>query len=275
MAAADYPALLDDIASRRLDLRAMIAPGEPLGLEEAGAASWRWVRRRRAASCSSTPPADLPRHNGLMTSVRRWWDEQALPRLVDVALADATSGTWRTTVCVGATGEVLEIGFGSGRNLPYYGDTVTRVLAVEPADLAWARAKARVTASGMPVTRVGLDGADLPVPDASVDTVVSTWTLCTVPGVERALHEARRVLRPGGQLRFVEHSAAPSRRVAGIQRRIQPLWGRVAGGCHVDRDIAGLLRGAGYDVELTYEGFVSGGVATPWSWFVTGSATPR
>jgi SAM-dependent methyltransferase len=210
-----------------------------------------------------------------MTSVRRWWDEQALPRLVDVALADATSGTWRTTVCVGATGEVLEIGFGSGRNLPYYGDTVTRVLAVEPADLAWARAKARVTASGMPVTRVGLDGSDLPVPDASVDTVVSTWTLCTVPGVERALHEARRVLRPGGQLRFVEHSAAPSRRVAGIQRRIQPLWGRVAGGCHVDRDIAGLLRGAGYDVELTYEGFVSGGVATPWSWFVTGSATPR
>ena len=96
-----------------------------------------------------------------------------------------------------------------------------------------------------------------------------------MPEVERALHEARRVLRPGGQLRFVEHSAAPSRRVAGIQRRIQPLWGRVAGGCHVDRDIAGLLRSAGYDVELTYEGFVSGGVATPWSWFVTGSATPR
>ena len=126
--------------------------------------------------------------------VRSWWEEQALPRLVDVALADATAGTWRTSVCGGATGDVLEIGFASGRNLPYYPASVTSVLAVEPADLAWHRATARVTASRMPVTRVGLDGADLPVADASVDTVVSTWTLCTVPEVERALTDHPAVL---------------------------------------------------------------------------------
>jgi SAM-dependent methyltransferase len=206
--------------------------------------------------------------------VRSWWEAQALPRLVDVALADATAGTWRTTVCGGATGEVLEIGFGSGRNLPYYPKVVTRVLAVEPADLAWERAQPRVTASGMPVERVGLDGAHLPLPDGSVDTVVSTWTLCTVPEVERALSEARRVLRPGGRLRFVEHSLAAHGRVAGLQRRIQPVWGQLSGGCHVDRDITGLLRDAGYELDLTHDGFAQGGVAKPWSWFVTGTAVP-
>src|SRR5829696_9542708 len=132
---------------------------------------------------------------------RRWWDEQAVPRLTDRGLGDATAGSWRTTVCGGATGEVLEIGFGSGRNLEYYPGGVARVLAVEPAELSWERASPRIAASGVSVERVGLDGADLPVPDGSVDTVVSTWTLCTVPAVERALAEARRVLRPGGTLR--------------------------------------------------------------------------
>ncbi|GAA4399349.1 class I SAM-dependent methyltransferase [Fodinibacter luteus] len=206
--------------------------------------------------------------------VLHWWDEQVLPRLVDAVLADATAGPWRTTVCGGATGEVLEIGFASGRNLPFYPPTVTRVLAVEPADVAWGRAQPRVTASGMPVERVGLDGASLPLPDASVDTVVSTWTLCTVPEVEQALTEARRVLRPGGALRFVEHSLAQVGAVAGVQRRIQPVWGPVSGGCHVDRDIAGLMREAGYRVELTHDGFIQGGAAKPWSWFVTGVAVP-
>ncbi len=212
-------------------------------------------------------------HTGPM-GARRWWDEQVVPRLTDRGLNDATAGSWRTTVCGGATGEVLEIGFGSGRNLAYYPAAVTRVLAVEPADLSWQRAQPRITASRMPVDRVGLDGADLPVADASADTVVSTWTMCTVPEIGRALTEARRVLRPGGTLRFVEHSLAPDERVARRQRRIQPFWGPVAGGCHVDRDIAGLVRDAGFDVDLSYAGFIGGGPAKPWLWFVSGVATP-
>jgi SAM-dependent methyltransferase len=207
-----------------------------------------------------------------VTGLRRWWDEQVLPRLVDVALTDATAGSWRTTVCGGATGEVLDVGFGSGRNLAYYPAAVTEVLAVEPADLAWKRARGRVAASPVPVRRVGLDGARLPLPDGSVDTVVSTWTMCTIPDLEGFLTEARRVLRPGGSLRFVEHSLAPTGLVPAVQRRIQPVWGAVAGGCHVDRDIAGRLRDAGFAVDLTHQGYVQGGPAKPWAWFVTGSA---
>ena len=152
---------------------------------------------------------------------RQWWDEQVVPRLTDRGLNDATAGSWRTTVCGGATGEVLEIGFGSGRNLAYYPSAVTRVLAVEPADLSWQRAQPRVTASGMPVERVGLDGADLPVPDASVDTVVSTWTMCTVPEIERALAEARRVLRPGGHA-AVRRALPGARRAHGSPAAADP-----------------------------------------------------
>ncbi len=205
---------------------------------------------------------------------RRWWDEQVVPRLTDRGLNDATAGAWRTTVCGGATGAVLEIGFGSGRNLPYYPDTVTRVLAVEPAELSWERAQPRVTASGIRVERVGLDGADLPVPDASIDTVVSTWTMCTVPDITRrprrgapsaaaGWHPAlRRALARAGRAHGAPSAADPA------------LLGSVAGGCHVDRDIVGLVAGAGFDVDLPYAGFIGGGPAKPWLWFVSGSATP-
>ena len=206
--------------------------------------------------------------------VARWWTEQLVPCLVDLALTDATVGRWRTTVCAGLRGDVLEIGFGSGRNLPFYPDAVSRVLAVEPSQIAWERARERIAAFGGTVDRVGVDAARLPVEASSVDAVVSTWTMCTVPAIESALAEVRRVLRPGGTLRFVEHTLAPSPRVAGVQRAIQPLWGRVSGGCHVDRDIVGLLEDGGYAVDLTYSGYVAGGPAAPWSRFVTGSATP-
>lgn len=197
-----------------------------------------------------------------------------VPRLTDRGLADAAAARWRTTVAGGAVGDVLEIGFGSGRNLSFYPAAVTRVLAVEPAELSWQRARPRVTASGLDVERVGLDGAELPLPDRSVDTVVSTWTMCTVPEIGRALDEARRVLRPGGMLRFVEHSLAPDESTARWQRRIQPFWGPVAGGCHVDRDIAGLVRGAGFGLDLAHADFIQGGVARPWLYFVSGVATP-
>ncbi|WP_423851279.1 class I SAM-dependent methyltransferase [Aeromicrobium sp.] len=209
-----------------------------------------------------------------MTAGERW-DERVLPRLIDVVLGDRMTGGWREGVCRDLSGEVLEIGFGSGTNLSHYGAGVTRVLAVEPSDRAWDIARKRIDGFGRPVKRIGLDGARLDLPDATVDAVVSTWTMCTIPDLAGALAEARRVLRPGGRLHFVEHSLAPTHRVARIQRSLQPVWGRAAGGCHLDRDIPALLRAAGFSTPDLRQRYASAlWPARPFGWFVTGSAQP-
>lgn len=181
-------------------------------------------------------------------AVRTWWEDRALPRLVDVALSDATSRPWRETVCGPVGGRVLEVGFGSGKNLELYPPSVNEVLAVEPADLAWERAAERIAAFGRPVRRIGVDGASLDLPDASVDVVVSAWTMCTIPDLDSAVREMRRVLRPGGSVRYVEHVRAGHPRARRIQERLQPVWRSVAGGCHLARDIAGTLEAAGFEV---------------------------
>ncbi|HSP60845.1 MAG TPA: class I SAM-dependent methyltransferase [Ornithinimicrobium sp.] len=197
-----------------------------------------------------------------------------LPRVVDVVLAERVSRRWRERVCAGATGTVLEVGFGSGLNLPHYRAVVDRVLAAEPSDRAWEIASGRITAFGRPVERISLDAALVPLPDASVDTVVSTWSLCTVPDVRAALAEARRVLRPEGTLRFVEHSRAPERGVRRVQDTVQPVWGRIAGGCHVTRDVPALVRAAGFELETDAAYLTRFPVARPWAWFVVGTGRP-
>lgn len=205
-----------------------------------------------------------------------FWNERVLPRLVDKALSDRATSGWRAKTTAGVNGVVLELGFGSGTNLAHYGPGVTRVLAVEPSDLAWEKASSRIAAFGRPVERAGLDGARLEVADASVDAVVSTWTLCTIPDLASALAEVRRVLRPGGGLHFVEHSLAPGDRVARVQRRMQPRWGRLAGGCHLDRDIPAELVSAGMVVPNLRSRYASGfPPARPFGWFVTGTAVPK
>ena len=196
-----------------------------------------------------------------------------LPHVIDRTLDDRIAGPWRAQVCGAATGTVLELGFGSGRTLPYYPADVTEVLTVDPSDRSWELAAERITASAHHVERVAVDAARIPLPDSSADTVVSTWAMCTIPDLDAALAEVRRVLRPGGSVRFVEHAVAPSRAMARLQRGIQPVWGAVAGGCHVDRDILGRLRAAGFVVTTSHEGYVEG-VAGPATWFVMGSGTP-
>jgi ubiquinone/menaquinone biosynthesis C-methylase UbiE len=182
------------------------------------------------------------------------WTDRVLPRLVDRALSTPEVNARRARTLTGLSGRVLEIGFGSGLNLRHYPEGVERVLAVEPSDLAWRLAEPRMGPGTPPVERVGLDGARLPVPDASVDAVVSTFTLCTVPEAETALGEIRRVLRPGGRLHFLEHGRAPEESVRRWQARLQPLQSRMIGGCRLDRRIDQLVIDAGLElVELTTE----------------------
>jgi ubiquinone/menaquinone biosynthesis C-methylase UbiE len=182
------------------------------------------------------------------------WGEAILPRIVDRALRTPEVNARRALTLAGLSGPVLEIGFGSGLNLRHYPKTVERVLAVEPSDLAWRLAEPRIAAGTRPVERVGLDGARLSLSDASVDGVVSTFTLCSIPDVTAALAEIRRVLRPGGRLHFLEHGRAPEESVRRWQRRLQPLQSRMVGGCRLDRRIDKLVAGAALEiVDLTTE----------------------
>jgi ubiquinone/menaquinone biosynthesis C-methylase UbiE len=203
----------------------------------------------------------------------RLWSNLALPSAVDLVLSDPVVGDWRRRACRDVSGEVLDVGFGSGRNLPFYGHEVTRVLAIDPSDSGWARARGRIDAFGRPVARVGSDGADIPLADATVDAVVTTWTMCSIPDLSAALGEMRRVLRPGGAVHFVEHSLAPDAGVARAQQRIQPFWGRMSGGCHLDRDIPAALTAAGFKPSRLTTRYVSSVTPTkPWGWFCQGRA---
>jgi ubiquinone/menaquinone biosynthesis C-methylase UbiE len=177
------------------------------------------------------------------------YQDQFLPRFTNKVMNRRDLQPIRERVCAGLTGEVVEIGFGSGLNLPHYPPAVTRVRAVDPATLGRRLAAARVAASPVPVEYVGLDGQAIPLDSASIDHVLSTWTLCTIPDAGRALGEVRRVLRPGGSLHFVEHGLSPDARVARWQDRLTPLQRRLAGGCHLNRPIDRVIAGSG--LELT------------------------
>ena len=175
--------------------------------------------------------------------------EHVVPRLTNCLCGMPESAKQRRRVCEGLSGEVVEIGFGSGHNVPFYPSAITRVAAVEPSDVAWKLAGDRVAASPVPVERAGLDGQALPFADGSFDAALSTWTMCTIPDVAGALAELHRVLRPGGELRFVEHGLAPDARVQQWQRRVEPLQKRVFGGCHLTRRIPELVTDAGFAIS--------------------------
>ncbi|UGS38034.1 class I SAM-dependent methyltransferase [Capillimicrobium parvum] len=184
------------------------------------------------------------------------YGEQVLPRIVNVACDMKEAVAQRRRVCAGLAGDVVEIGFGSGLNVPHYPAAVTEVFAVEPADVAWRLARKRVSATSIPVHREGLDGQALPFPDDRFDAALSTWTMCTIPDIDAALRELRRVLKPGGTLHFVEHGLAPDERVRRWQHRFDPLQQRLFGGCHLTRPTADLLRGAGFvitELDAFYE----------------------
>jgi SAM-dependent methyltransferase len=178
-----------------------------------------------------------------------FYQRRVLPRIVNAACGTKAVEPLRRRVCEGLAGDVVEIGFGSGLNVPFYPAAVNRVAAVEPADLAWKLAGERLRAATVPVERSGLDGQSLPFEDDSFDAALSTWTLCTIPDLSAALGEVRRVLKTGGTLHFLEHGLAPDERVRRWQRRLDPLEQRIAGGCRFTRPIVDLLTTAGFTIE--------------------------
>jgi ubiquinone/menaquinone biosynthesis C-methylase UbiE len=199
-----------------------------------------------------------------------WYEQQVVPRLVDVMCANSRMAPLRERAIEAASGTVLELGFGSGANLPEYPPAVERIVAIDPSLVGRRLARKRLAASSIPVVFAGLDGEDLPLEDASVDSAVSTWTLCTIPDATRAVREVRRVLRPGGRFFFLEHGRADDPKVSRAQDRFDGLQQRIAGGCHLNRDIRALIADAGLHIETCENFFVAG--PKPWTYMYAGAA---
>jgi ubiquinone/menaquinone biosynthesis C-methylase UbiE len=187
-----------------------------------------------------------------------FYQDQVLPRFIDVAVGGRDFARIRQRVAAGLSGEVLEVGFGSGLNVPHYPVAVTRVQAVDPATVGRTLAAKRLGASSVPVEYVGLDGQALPLDPASIDHVLATCTLCTIPDAHRAPGEIRRVLRPGGELHFIEHGRSPEPHVARWQDRLTPIQRRTFGGRHLNRPIDALVAGAGFELRRTENYYMLG-----------------
>jgi SAM-dependent methyltransferase len=181
-----------------------------------------------------------------------------LPKLCDLSMRNKRLRPYRVRVIGAAEGRVLEIGAGSGLNLQLYRSGAREVLALEPDQRLLRMAERNAKNAPRPVTFLEASAEDIPLEDRSVDTVVTTWTLCTVPDADRALGEARRVLKTAGKLLFVEHGLAPERNVQKWQNRLTPVWTTISGGCHLNRPIAQIIETAGFAIERLETGYLPG-----------------
>jgi ubiquinone/menaquinone biosynthesis C-methylase UbiE len=186
------------------------------------------------------------------------YNRYVLPRLIDFAMKRDEATRLRQAYIPKARGVVLEVGIGSGLNLPYYTDAVARLYGIDqPAELL-AMARRRITAIRFPVDLFHQDAQRVPLPAASVDTVVVTWSLCSIEDPIAALAEMRRVLKPDGAFVFVEHGLAPDADVRKWQNRLTPAWRRFAGGCHLNRPMAEMIRDAGFAIDDLRTEYVPG-----------------
>ncbi len=202
-----------------------------------------------------------------------FYQDQIVPLLIDLAMRQKRLSEYRGRIVSAAEGRVLEIGIGSGLNLPFYGRGVQHVIGLDPSPKLLAMARRARRAQTQPVEFIESSAESIPLAAASIDTVVMTWVLCSIPDSARALAEVRRVLKPGGRLLFVEHGRAPEPNVVWWQDCLTPAWKRVGGGCHLNRAIAGLIEGAGFAFDRLQTGYMRG--PRPMTFMYEGSARPR
>ncbi len=202
-----------------------------------------------------------------------FYSDIILPRLCDLAMRNKQLVPYRERVIGAAEGRVLEIGVGSGRNLPFYRPPVREVLALEPAPRLIAMAQSASRASSMPVTFLEASAEAIPLDEHSVDTIVTTWTLCSIPQAATALADMRRVLRQGGKLLFVEHGLAPDEGVRRWQDWLTPAWRRISGGCHLNRPIRSMIEGTGFRIDRIETGYMPG--PKPMTFMYEGIARPK
>lgn len=202
-----------------------------------------------------------------------WYDRHVFPRAMDIACGLPMIGRQRELVVPLARGRVLEVGIGTGLNLRHYDKTrVTHIVGLDPALQLHPLARERMAQAGLDVELVGLSAEKIPLPDASFDTVLCTYTLCSIPDPLAALQEMRRVLKPDGRLLYCEHGRAPDASVRRWQERLQPLWGPLAGGCQLGRDIPALLQAAGFRLPAPHERYLPG--PRPFTFHYWGEALP-
>jgi ubiquinone/menaquinone biosynthesis C-methylase UbiE len=187
-----------------------------------------------------------------------FYNDVVLPRLLDQAMKKEDLVGYRQRVVTAAHGRVLEIGIGSGLNLPFYGPGVTEIIGLEPSQPLVDMAERRARADGKVVSFIQRSAEAIPLDTDSVDTVVTTWTMCSIPNPRVALAEMRRVLKPSGDLLFAEHGRAPDPWVVRFQDWITPVWKPLSGGCHLNRPIADLIGGAGFEMVDLHTGYARG-----------------
>jgi len=202
-----------------------------------------------------------------------FYQNQIVPRLINLSMRQRNLAAYRRRVVPAAEGRVLEIGVGSGHNLPFYTQKVELVMGLDPSPKLLSMARRAARPASIPFGFIEGSAEAIPLEDGSVDTVVTTWTLCSIPDASRSLHEMHRVLKPAGRLLFVEHGRAPEPNVRRWQDRLTPVWKRVGGGCHLNRAIGTLIENAGFQFERIETGYMRG--PRPMTFMYEGSARPR
>lgn len=203
----------------------------------------------------------------------RLYQDCILPHLINLTMRQKNLAEYRSRVVPAAEGCVLEIGIGSGLNLPFYSSNVRQVIGLDPSPKLLAMARRIERPASRLVKFVEGSAEEIPLESATIDTVVTTWTLCSIPDVAHALREMHRVLKPGGRLLFVEHGRAPDPNVVWWQDQLTPIWKRIGGGCHLNRAIGSLIEGAGFQFDRFQTSYMRG--PKPMAFMYEGSARPR